>query len=269
MDRTGHFPSTVQLLDELVSLPAAGSRRLGPSAGHEVTPFMHGGYTFGFSDRASNDLEAEYYVIAADETQLGPWFLSDHPNLVFDLINIPREADGFTVEHDAMASFLESYGPLTRSFAPSAADLVTSRQANAFNDPRNVSWTYQFSRVVDDLTFVIETTHTRGSQEALAACLVTLDLSPSDSLYRALVLQLLALLLQPPMPRPCVGCGKWFRVTEDASQATHRRGWKRHDSQYHSAHCRKRTRERERRARLRQKKRESTDESPGVVNASA
>lgn len=171
-----------------------------------------------------------------------------------------READVFTVQRAKMVSFLERHGPLSRSFAPLGADLTSrsSRDRNTLSDPRNELHMYSFSWIVGDLTYITDTEKRLGPQVALAACLEALDESPRDSLYRALVLQLLRSYQRPPFPLPCAGCGKWFRETEEETAAIHRRGWKRADAKYHSARCRKAALERDRRARVKEKKREAT-----------
>ena len=140
---------------------------------------------------------------------------------------------------------------------PSAQTLSVpaTRVINSFNDPRNEFRMFQFSWVVADLTYVTDTATSLGEEVAFLACLDRLDESPRDSLYRALMLQLLRSYQAPPYPRRCVGCGKWFRETEDETTAIDGRGWKRGDSRYHSARCRKAALERGRRARLREEKR--------------
>jgi hypothetical protein len=256
-----YFPSTLELVDVLISLPSVGSRPHPSTRKEEWTPFQRGGYRFGFCDPTSPDEDpAEYFVTDLVESEMEPWFLADHPYLVFELITLGREADGFTVQRHKMVSFLERHGPLTRSFAPVGADLTSqaTRSRNTINDPRNELRMYQFSRIVEDLTYVTDTQKRLGTQEAVAACINTLDESPRDSLFRALVLQLLTSFQEPPFPRPCVGCGRWFRETADESAAIHRRGWKRADAMYHSARCRKAALERVRRARVKKKANDST-----------
>ena len=54
-------------------------------------------------------------MTSIDPRAMTPWHVSDHPRLVFDLISLEREQNNYTVTPNAMANFLETYGPLSPS----------------------------------------------------------------------------------------------------------------------------------------------------------
>jgi hypothetical protein len=282
VDTKGHFPSTIRAgLGGVPYSPVAareippqysiGGRPISDDEVFDGVVFYRGHvYDFGFFPRTYRDDPdtPEYYVSDIDEARADPhylvWSLLDYPDLVFRLIELPRVPyddkeleslrahgydDPFTwwVTDAAMVSFLQRFGPLTRSDVDPENPYSRDGWLADFRDLR---WACLFSEPVLRLRQVVEVMES-GDPTALPGCLQLIDESPKGTLYRALLLDLLERILQAERPRRCAGCGKWFVLTEDASQATHRRGWKRRDSRYHSARCRKAALERERRRRMR------------------
>lgn len=197
------------------------------------------------------DLEdLEYFVADADTSELVWWSLADHPHLAYEVADLPTyEDNGFYVRLEAMLAFLQRYGPLTPSFLRYAKNPQDEVWETLYDD-RNRGCAYRFSDPARTIRRIVGQT-AESREGALLSAIGALDGSPCPSLYRALLIQLIADLVGGKVPRRCAGCGKWFTETENESQAVHRQGWKRADARYHSRRCMKAARERERRARLR------------------